>query len=653
MRRRTDLPERDMAGGRFLSLMRLLRVGAPTAAGPDAPDAQLLERFLASGDEAAFEALAGRHGPMVLGVCRRVLGDADDAEDALQATFLVLARKAASAARHRSAGGWLYTVAWRVALRARARRAARAGRERPLEDTPPAAALGPDDEAEWREVRRVIDEEVARLPAKYRVPFVLFHLEGRSSAEVARELGCPVGTVESWLTRARQRLRAGLTRRGLAPASAALAALAPPAACLPRAAAAARAALAAWRGTTGAVSAEADALAAEAVRALGTAKAKVAAAAALLLAAATVAAVGLATRPAPPAQSEPPTQARPAPVPRAAAPVELGALPGHGEGTNAIALSPDGLSLASGGNDSRVMLWDVEKRQPRATLREAVARPWFVQCVAFSPDGKVLASGGNDKAVTLWDLSTGQAKAAFEEQFVVYSVAFSPDGKSLAVAGGAQPDLQRRFQRFDQIPKDFNAAEIGAVTVWDLATGRGRVFFQGETGRVFSVAFSPDGKTLAGAVRDGTVRLWDVATGGELACFRDDGENASSVAFSPDGKTLASGSYDKKVRLRDAGTGKRRAVLECPGGVRSVAFSPDGRALAAACWVVPPNPRPDESAATEVRLWDAATGRPLGAPLTCRHGCSSLAFGAGGTILAVAVQDKRPGQITLWRLGGR
>src|SRR5262249_28867985 len=155
--------------------------------------------FAASADEAAFELLARRHGPMVLGVCRRVLGDAHEAEDAFQATFLILARKAASAARHDSAGGWLHTVAYPVALRSRLRLAARAARERPLDEALLSAGEGEGD-ASWREVRRVIDEEVARLPEKYRVPFVLFHLEGYTSAEVARELGRPVGTVESWLT---------------------------------------------------------------------------------------------------------------------------------------------------------------------------------------------------------------------------------------------------------------------------------------------------------------------------------------------------------------------------------------------------------------------------------------------------------------------
>src|SRR5436305_97347 len=213
-----------MATGRLSGVLHHLHDGLK-ADGPS--DGRLLEHYLARRDEAAFAALVRRHGPMVLGVCRRVLGNTHDAEDAFQATFLVLARKVADAARCRALGAWLYTVAYRVALRARARRAALTDRECALEESPPAAGLDPLSAAGWREVGRVIDEEVSRLPEKYRAPFVLFHLEGCTSAEVARELGCPVGTVESWLTRARARLRRALTRRGLTPAHGLFAALAP------------------------------------------------------------------------------------------------------------------------------------------------------------------------------------------------------------------------------------------------------------------------------------------------------------------------------------------------------------------------------------------------------------------------------------------
>jgi RNA polymerase sigma factor (sigma-70 family) len=175
-------------------------------------DAQLLGRFLSDRDEAAFEVLVWRHGPMVLGVCGRVLRAEADTEDAFQATFLTLLRKAGSISKRQSVGSWLHQVAFRVALAARAGTARRAARETAgvAELAAPAVPEQPS-----ADLRRVLDEEVGRLPEKYRTPFVLCHLEGRSNREAAEQLGCPVGTVAARLSRARRRLRVRLTRRGV------------------------------------------------------------------------------------------------------------------------------------------------------------------------------------------------------------------------------------------------------------------------------------------------------------------------------------------------------------------------------------------------------------------------------------------------------
>src|SRR5262249_53522511 len=396
-----------------------------TADGLAVPDTQLLERFADAGDEAAFELVARRHGPMVLGVCRRVLGDTHEAEDAFQATLLLLARKADTLTRHPSVGAWLHPVAFRVAQRARARRAARTAREQPLDSCPAATAPDPASEAAWRDVRRVIDEEVSRLPEKYRVPFVLYHLEGYSAIEVARELACPISTAESWLVRARGRLRARLARRGLTPATGLLVALAPREEWLAQATAReALAVAAAERGVTGAVSAEAAALAGEVVQSLGAARARTAVVV-LLLAAAATGAAGLAAREHPRARPEAPAarsdEARPGERAGAAGPVKRVTLRGgHFSDINALALSPDGLTLASAGDDAAVKLWDVAAGRIRATLRRAAppqfpeeqlwAHEWQVQAVAFSPDGKTLASGSNDRTVKLWDVATSREK---------------------------------------------------------------------------------------------------------------------------------------------------------------------------------------------------------------------------------------------------
>jgi RNA polymerase sigma factor (sigma-70 family) len=175
-------------------------------------DGQLLERFVTARDEAAFEVLVWRHGPMVLGICRRMLRDAHQAEDAFQATFLVLVRKAASIGKRESVGSWLHKVAYRVALGAREGAARRARHERALLADPPAAE---DDLASWRDLAPVLDEEVNRLPDKYRAPLVLCYLEGKTVDEAARQLGCPRGTVGTRLARGRERLRRRLIRRGV------------------------------------------------------------------------------------------------------------------------------------------------------------------------------------------------------------------------------------------------------------------------------------------------------------------------------------------------------------------------------------------------------------------------------------------------------
>ncbi len=175
-------------------------------------DGQLLERFCAQRDEAAFDVLVWRHGPMVLGVCRRMLRQEQDAEDAFQATFLILVRYAGSIGRRQALGCWLHRVAWRVALRAR-----RLG-DRPTRRTvpvPEVATVEGEPDVVWAELREVLDAEINRLPEKYRVPFVLCYLDGKTNDEAARELGWPKGTVQSRLAWARERLRGRLVRRGL------------------------------------------------------------------------------------------------------------------------------------------------------------------------------------------------------------------------------------------------------------------------------------------------------------------------------------------------------------------------------------------------------------------------------------------------------
>jgi RNA polymerase sigma factor (sigma-70 family) len=196
-------------------------LGAVLQQDPAGPtDGELLSRFVERRDEAAFEALVRRHGSMVWGVCRRVLTSHQDAEDAFQATFLVLARKAAAVVPRAMVANWLYGVAHQAALHA-ARTAARRNQwERQVTSMPEPAVTDNDP---WPDLQPILDQELSRLPDKYRAVVVLCDLEGKGRKEAARQLGCPEGTVAGRLARARAMLAKRLTRRGVTLSSAALA----------------------------------------------------------------------------------------------------------------------------------------------------------------------------------------------------------------------------------------------------------------------------------------------------------------------------------------------------------------------------------------------------------------------------------------------
>ena len=201
------------------SLGRLFDAGTVAGLG----EAQLLERFLAQRDEAAFEAILQRHGPMVLGVCRRMLDDPHDVADAFQATFLILVKKARSIRDRDVLGTWLYGVARRVAVRAQVNARRRRNRERTGSGGAGRGTNRAPDRLEATELRSLIDAELERLPSRYRAPVILCDLEGQTHEQAAAQIGCPVGTVKSRLSRGREQLRSRLVRRGVAPSAALLA----------------------------------------------------------------------------------------------------------------------------------------------------------------------------------------------------------------------------------------------------------------------------------------------------------------------------------------------------------------------------------------------------------------------------------------------
>jgi WD40 repeat protein len=243
----------------------------------------------------------------------------------------------------------------------------------------------------------------------------------------------------------------------------------------------------------------------------------------------------------------------------------IATLTGHSDSVYSVAFSPDGQTLASGSFDRTIILWDVATRRSIATL---TGHSELVRSIAFSPDGQTLASGSNDNTIILWDVATPRSIATLTGHFgSVNSVAFSPDGQTLA-----------------------SGSNDNTIILWDVATQKEITPLEGHFGSVNSVAFSPDGQTLASGSEDNTIQLWDrddtimwyMARGRSIATLTGDsyGFLVLSVAFSPDGKTLASGSVDDTMKLWDVATGRSIATLISSRGVGSVAFSPDGKTLA-------------------------------------------------------------------------
>jgi RNA polymerase sigma factor (sigma-70 family) len=587
-------------------------------------DRQLLERFLADRDETAVEGLIRRYGPLVLGVSRRVLRNPHAAEDVFQATFLILMRKAPSLVCCQRLGGYLYTVAFRLALRVRAREARRrwcetqAARRR-NEAENHATPAGDLDVA--------LEEELQKLPERHRAPLVLCYLEGKTNEQAAQILGCPRGSMGARLTRARERLRDCLARRGFVTSSAVVAGVlaadcAPAAVPLPLLDNTVRAAL--WfageqAAAAGFVSARAVALARGAFRAMLVNKLKIAAAA--LLAAAmlgTGATMLLKAAPeqlpgeAPPERADVPGERLPAGALARMGTTQLR----HGDAVYFAAYTPDGKALLTAGKDRTVRLWDLatgkeirrfdwDPAQPNckpasseegtiAQLEQATLDEWALgNQVALSGDGKLVAASRGG-LVGLWETATGKNRQVLQtDQKRLVQLAFSADGKSLLTLGpGGQ-----------------------ATAVWDVATGRWIRRSQGNAViapyGVFAgitdqnAVVSPGWKYLAFLTRDDALNRWihvrDLATGKEVPpIFVGLSAGPQPLSFSSDDKTLVWDDDDHRdVVLSDAATGKELRRLGHPRGDSALAIglAPDARSLAV-CRV-----------SHTIELWDLKSGQ--------------------------------------------
>jgi RNA polymerase sigma factor (sigma-70 family) len=658
-------------------------------AGGDAPDdAALLTRFLSDRDPAAFAALVARHGPMVLRVCRRVLGDRHDAEDAFQATFLVLARKAACVRPASALAAWLYGVACRVAQAARSTDARRRRREVAAVDLdPPDRRPDPLAELSAREALRMLDEEVQRLPQAYRLPVVLCALEGLSQEEAARQLGWTPGSVKGRLERGRKRLHQRLARRGLelaaafALAEASRGLAAGPAGELAAATAKAAVAFAAGEvvGCCG-VPAEVTSLAQQALRGMALVKAKVGLGAALLLGLLAVG-VGLMPHPAPQAKPSGEAEARaslpaepegkpPPRTDRLGDPLPPGAVARVGSirwwfGPTddafrlcPLAYTPDGKTLAA--SDAGTAIRFLDSATGKEIRRIEVPGHGFTS-FAIAPDGRTMVTADSRSSVLwLWEVATGKELRQLtgdKDRVGIPAVAFSPDGKTLAAMAGTgirlwdaltweeRPRLTERgaggdhFLAFLPDGKRLISGNGAAIRWWDVSLRRvvrclDKDFPPGKG--FYELAVSPDGKRLAVLVQHNVLHLWDAATGNEVCrTALKPSRGGWCMCFSPDGQTLACGNgvggRGSGTVFFSADTGRELRRWDDNGGhTTHMTYSPDGKVLAQAMSGV-------------IRLRDATTGNLLGPAPEIPAGVLAVRFGRDGKALTASCLGGRTG----------
>jgi WD40 repeat protein/transcriptional regulator with XRE-family HTH domain len=276
---------------------------------------------------------------------------------------------------------------------------------------------------------------------------------------------------------------------------------------------------------------------------------------------------------------------------------------GHISWVRAIAFSPDGSIIGSGGTDQNVKLWDTSSSECLKTLSGHTER---VRTVAFSTQGKILASGSDDQTVSVWNISNGRHKILRGHTGRVLSVVFNPLGLTLA-----------------------SASSDKTVKLWNASIDKCLRTLQGHTGSIWSVSFSPNGKTLASGSDDQTVKLWNVSTGECLRTLRGHSNRVRSVTFAPKDKILASGSDDQTVKLWDASSGECLRTLQGhTDRIWSVAFSPEGNILASG------------SDDQTVRLWDISTGQTIKILQGYSNGVMSVAFAPGGKTFVSSSDDQ-------------
>lgn len=541
-------------------------------------DCELLQRFAQSRDDDAFAVLMRRHGPMVLGLARRIAGDGQIAEDVLQAAFLLLARKVHTIRRPESLACWLHGVAHRLALQARRAQLQRREKETCARPSSPPSPL---DELTAREFLAVLDEELQKLPENYRAPLILCCLEGLSQEEAAKRLGCSAGAVKGRLERGRNQLRLRLEKRGLMlPAVfGGILLIADATRAIPSVLI--QSTLNAVKTGVGATPAAAL-LVREAMRSMMVNKLK-ALGAVLVLLSISGGGLGLMGSGVPAAREKPEAvadrrNAGPAekgkdlygdPLPPGAV-MRLGTLRQRAVDAK-LAVSADGKSLVSVRAGKSIRIWDAATGELRQK-RELPGEQWGTS--TLSPDGRWLARIviRSDYRLEIWDMRSGQKARdlIIKGSGYIMPVVFSPDGKHVAAVGhllGARGGYRPGPRLTNHL-----------VRAWDVTTGK-EIFAADVRNNVASylIAFAPDGKRLLASfssAEEGTY-CWDIATGRQLWKNKEFGHTA--IAFTPDGKILSS---QQQPRAVDLETGRNVEIALPPFEPSThLTLAPDGRTL--------------------------------------------------------------------------